>query len=153
MISTYDLTLLGSLVTAGGLAFLRQGKWPHLNVPWRSGSKRTIELSAEHRDEHARSTALAGARWLTVGALTLFIAYVHGAKEGYLFGPWTDVMFHLLFVSTCWATTVYRINQLANRSTALSPTGNTRTTASASTGFPVRPRRHLCRPVVRGCPR
>lgn len=120
MISTYDLTLLGSLVTAGGLAFLRQGKWPHLNVHWRSGSKRTIELSAEHRDEHARSTALAGARWLTVGALTLFIAYVHGAKEGYLFGPWTDVMFHLLFVSTCWATTVYRINQVANRSTALS---------------------------------
>ena len=153
MISTYDLMLLGSLVTAGGLALLRQGKWPHLNVHWRSGSKRTIELSAEHRDEYARSTALAGARWVTVGALTLFIAYVHGAKEGYLFGPWTDVMFHLLFVSTCWATTVYRISQVANRSTALSPTGNTRTTASASTGFPLRPRRHLWGVVVRGCPR
>ena len=53
MISTYDLTLLGSLVTAGGLALLRQGKWPHLNVHWRSGSKRTIELSAEYRDEYA----------------------------------------------------------------------------------------------------
>ena len=32
MISTYDLTLLGSLVTAGGLALLRQGKWPHLSI-------------------------------------------------------------------------------------------------------------------------
>lgn len=117
MLSTYDLTLLGSLVTAGGLAFLRQGKSPHLNVHWLAGRTRTIELPAESQKHHARSTALAGARWLTVGALTLFMAYVHGAKEGYLFGPWTDVIFHLVFVSTCWATTVYRINQAANRST------------------------------------
>ena len=117
MLSTYDLTLLGSLVSAGGLAFLRQGKSPHLNVHWLAGRTRTIELPAESREQHARSTALAGARWLTVGALTLFMAYVHGAKEGYLFGPWTDVIFHLVFVSTCWATTVYRINQAANRST------------------------------------
>lgn len=119
MLSTYDLTLLGSLVSAGGLAFLRQGKWPHLNVHWLAGRTRTIELPAESREQHARSTALAGARWLTVGALTLFMAYVHGAKEGYLFGPWTDVMFHLVFVSTCWATTVYRINHAAHRSTRL----------------------------------
>ena len=111
MLSTYDLTLLGSLVSAGGLAFLRQGKWPH-----HAGRTRTIELPAESREQHARSTALAGARWLTVGALTLFMAYVHGAKEGYLFGPWTDVMFHLVFVSSCWATTAYRINHAANRS-------------------------------------
>jgi hypothetical protein len=117
MLSTYDLTLLGSLVSAGGLAFLRQGKSPHLNVHWLAGRTRTIDLPAESREQHARSTALAGARWLTVGALTLFMAYVHGAKEGYLFGPWTDVIFHLVFVSTCWATTVYRINQAANRST------------------------------------
>lgn len=117
MLSTYDLTLLGSLVTTGGLAFLRQGKSPHLNVHWLAGRTRTIELPAESQKQHARSTALAGARWLTVGALTLFMACVHGAKEGYLFGPWTDVIFHLVFVSTCWATTVYRINQAANRST------------------------------------
>lgn len=116
MLSTYDLTLLGSLVSAGGLAFLRQGKSPHLNVHWLAGRTRTIDLPAESREQHARSTALAGARWLTVGALTLFMAYVHGAKEGYLFGPWTDVMFHLVFVSSCWATTAYRINHAANRS-------------------------------------
>jgi hypothetical protein len=117
MISTYDLTLLGTLVSAGGLVFLRQGKCPHLDLHFR---KHIIILTAECREERARSRALAGARWLTVGALTLFIAYVHGADNGYLFGPWTDVMFHLVFVSTCWATTVYRINQTAQRSTALS---------------------------------
>ena len=51
----------------------------------------------------------------SVIALTLFIAYAHGAEEGYLFGPWTDVMFHLIFVSACWATTAFRINQAAER--------------------------------------
>lgn len=109
MISTFDLTLLGSLVSAGGLVFLRQGKWPHLDLRF----SRSIIPSAECREQHERSTALAGARWLTVGALTLFIAYIHGAEDGYLFGPWADVMFHLVFVSSCWATTVYRINQTA----------------------------------------
>ena len=107
MLSTYDLTLLGSLVSVGGVAFLRQGK-------------RAIQLTAERREQQARSTALAGARWLTVGALTLFMAYAHGAKDGYLFGPWTDVIFHIVFVSTCWATTVYRIHQAATRSMTLS---------------------------------
>jgi hypothetical protein len=97
MISTFDLTLLGSLVSAGGLMFLRHGK----------------------RQQHARSTALAAARWLTVGVLTLFIAYVHGAEEGYLFGPWSDVMFHVVFVSTCWATTAFRMKQAAERASAV----------------------------------
>lgn len=126
MISTFDLTLLGSLVSAGGLAFLRQGKWPHLGLDRLGISKRTIELSAECREHHARATALAGTRWLTVGGLTLFIAYVHGAEEGYLFGPWSDVLFHLLFVTTCWAATSYRMNQAAEKAitVALTTTGH-----------------------------
>jgi hypothetical protein len=114
MISTFDLTLLGSLVSAGGLAFLRQGKWPYLSVDSLGVGKRPSRLTAE-REHHARATALAGARWLTVGALTLFIAFVHGADEGYLFGPWSDVLFHLVFVSTCWAATTYRMNQAAEK--------------------------------------
>jgi len=101
MISTFDLTPLGSLVSAGGLVFLRHNKWPYLSWCSLGISKRSFELSAESRQQHARSTALAAARWLTVGVLTLFIAYVHGAEEGYLFGPWSDVMFHVVFVSTC----------------------------------------------------
>jgi len=119
MISTFDLTLLGSLVSVGGLVFLRQDKWPHLDVHWLGSSTRPIDLTAESRKQHARSTALAGARWLTVGVLTLFIAYVHGAEKGYLFGPWSDVMFHLVFVSTCWATTAFRMKHAAERSSAV----------------------------------
>jgi hypothetical protein len=115
MISTFDLTLLGSMVSAGGLLFLREGKRPHLNVGWLAAGTPADKLTANSLEHHARSTALAGARWLTVGALTLFIAYAHGAEEGYLFGPWTDVMFHLIFVSACWATTAFRINQAAER--------------------------------------
>lgn len=85
MISTFDLALLGSLVSAGGLLFLRQGK----------------------------SAATAGSRWLTVGALTLLLAYAHGEEEGYLLGPWSDLMFHVVFVSTCWVATSFRVRQTA----------------------------------------
>ena len=119
MISTFDLTLLGSLVSAGGLMFLRPGKRPSLNWSSLGIAKRPFELSAESRQQHARSTALAAARWLTVGGLTLFIAYVHGAEEGYLFGPWSDVMFHVVFVSTCWATTAFRMKHAAERASAV----------------------------------
>ena len=88
MISTFDLTLLGSLVSAGGLVFLRQGKWPHADFGRFTGGKPDV------------------------------------LKEGYLFGPWADVLFHLVFVSTCWATTVFRIHQAAERSTARSLVDN-----------------------------
>ncbi len=119
MISTFDLMLLGSLVSAGGLLFLRHGKRSYLNWSSLGMAKRPCELSAESRQQHARSTALAAARWLTVGLLTLFIAYVHGAEEGYLFGPWSDVLFHVVFVSTCWATTAFRMKQAADRTSAV----------------------------------
>jgi hypothetical protein len=121
MISTFDLILLGGLVSVGGAALLGQGKRAHMDAGRLTGQKPAAELTVKGVEEgHARLTALAGARWLTVGALTLFIAYAHGAEEGYLFGPWTDVMFHLVFVSTCWITTLYRINQTAQRTAAIS---------------------------------
>lgn len=114
MISTFDLTLLGSLVSAGGLVFLRQGKWPYFG--W-SRLKRQqpadMELTPESRDRHERSSAMTGTRWLTVGVLTLFLAYTHGAEEGYLFGPWSDVMFHVIFVASCWGMTAFRMKQTA----------------------------------------
>jgi hypothetical protein len=119
MISTFDLTLLGSLVSAGGLVFLRHGTWPYPSWSLLGIGKRPFELSAESSHQHARSTALAGVRWLTVGVLTLFIAYVRGAEEGYLFSPWSDVMFHLVFVSTCWATTAFRMKHAAERASAV----------------------------------
>ena len=104
MISTFDLTLLGILVSVGGIVFLRQGKWPNLRLHWLTG-----------RETHERSATMAGARWLTLGALTLFLAYFHGAEEGYLFGPWSDVMFHVIFVAGCWGMTAFRIKQAAER--------------------------------------
>jgi hypothetical protein len=118
MISTFDLTLLGSLVTVGGLLFLLQAKWPHLRWKRLHGRRYPDPIPApESLDRLGRSAAVAGARWLTVGALTLFVAYTRGAEEGYLFGPWGDVMFHVIFLSSCWAATVFRINQAAERPT------------------------------------
>lgn len=115
MISTFDLILLGSLVSAGGLLFLRQGKWPHLGWSWLYGRQPAHSGSTpESRDRWERSTAMAGARWLTLGALTLFLAYAHG-EEGYLFGPWGDVMFHIVFVSAAWGMTAFGIKRAAER--------------------------------------
>ncbi len=117
MISTFDLTLLGSFVSVGGILFLSRGKRLHFSARWLTG-REPIIMSEESREQHQRSAALAGARWLTIGALTLFVGLVHGAEEGYLFGPWSDVMFHFVFVSTCWTTTAFRIKQTAARATA-----------------------------------
>jgi hypothetical protein len=125
MISTFDLTLLGSLVSVGGLLFLRHGKWPYLGLHGLATGKPPSKFSAESREHHARSTALAAARWLTVGALTLFFAYAQGADEGYLFGPWSDVMFHVIFVSACWTATAFRMNRAAEHATALALTATT----------------------------
>lgn len=118
MISAFDLTLLGSLVSAGGFLFLLQAKWPHLGwkgLNWRQ-SHNAIPAQ-ERADRLERSVAIAGARWLTVGVLTLFLAYSHGAEEGYLFDPWSDVMFHVTFFSCCWAATAFRIKRTAERQT------------------------------------
>lgn len=119
MISAFDLTLLGSLVSAGGFLFLLQAKWPHLGwkgLNWRQ-SHNAIPAQ-ERADRLERSVAIAGARWLTVGVLTLFLAYSHGAEEGYLFDPWSDVMFHVTFFSCCWAATAFRISRTAGHATS-----------------------------------
>ena len=119
MISTFELTLLGSLVSVGGLALLQHRKWLPLSTAQLAARETTgTGTTSESRAGHARSAAIAGTRWLTVGALTLFLAYTHGAQEGYLFGPWSDVLFHVVFVSASWSMTAYRIKQAAGRSTS-----------------------------------
>lgn len=116
MLSTFDLTLMGSLVSAGGLLFLLKAKRPHLGWTWFTERQSVNQRStSESCDRLERSSAIAGARWLAVGALTLLVAYLHGAEDGYLFGPWSDVTFHVIFVSACWGTTAYRMNQSAER--------------------------------------
>jgi len=57
MISTFDLMLLGSLVSAGGLLFLRHGKRSYLNWSSLGMAKRPCELSAESRQQHASARA------------------------------------------------------------------------------------------------
>ncbi|HSE57653.1 MAG TPA: hypothetical protein VLA99_03045 [Nitrospiraceae bacterium] len=114
MISTFDLILLGSLISAGGLVFLQQAKRPHFEKIWLSGRQAPHAGSTrESRERLERSTALAGTRWLTVGALTLFLAYAQGAAEGYLMGPWSDLLFHLVFVAGCWGMTAWGIKRKA----------------------------------------
>jgi len=115
VISSFDLTLMGSLVSAGGVLFLRQGQWPRL------GWSPLNNLTQESRARWERSTALAGVRWLTVGTLTLFVAYTHGAETGSLFSPWLDIVFHTLFVSAAWCMTAYRITQNAEQPSSVGP--------------------------------
>ncbi len=114
MISTFDLTLLGMLVSIGGLLFLQQGRWPELGGRW-------LTSTGESRERLERSAALAGIRWLTLGALTLLLAYAKGAEEGYLFSPLGDVLFHIVFVPLCWGMTAFKIKQSAERRTNEDP--------------------------------
>ncbi len=101
MISTFDLTLLGCLVSSGGLAFFA---WPSV-VMRLTGAGVT--------DGQRRALMLAAARWLTVGPLCLFLAPTHGADSGYLFDAWGDVLFHLAFLGSCWFATAFRIARTA----------------------------------------
>jgi hypothetical protein len=58
---------------------------------------------------------MAGVRWLTVGALILFIGSTRGADSGYIFGLWTDVLFHVGLLSACWFATLYRLKTMPQR--------------------------------------
>jgi hypothetical protein len=132
MISTFNLILLGSLVSAGGLVFLRQAKRPHLGWRWLDGRQAHHSGSTpESRERLERSVTIAGTRWLTVGALTLFLAYAHGSEEGYLIGSWSDVMFHVTFVASCWGITAFGIKRKAE-----TPTGQTNDSPIATVSLP-----------------
>ncbi len=110
MISTYDLVLLGSLISLGGVGFLFRG-YRSSSIAWRRGGDSNGKSSEDRQDNRGRAESVAGVRWLTVGALTLFIGYTRGAESGYLFGPWTDILFHVGLLSVCWAATVSRLQK------------------------------------------
>lgn len=138
MISTFDLTLLGALVSAGGLLFLLSAHRLHLGFGRFMRAADQNGPGSGRTGEHAKHSArMAGVRWLTVGALTLFLAYTHGADEGYLFGPWADVMFHVTLLSACWTATAYRINQASGQPAAEAPTApNAPLSSTAPAGSP-----------------
>ena len=117
MISSFDLILLGSLISAGGLVFLQQGKRPHFTWRWLNARQALHGGSTqESRDRLERVVTLAGTRWLTVGVLTLFLAYARDGEEGYLLGPWSDLLFHIVFVAGCWGMTALGIKRKAEAS-------------------------------------
>ena len=99
MISAFDLILLGGLVSLGGLIFLYRA--------YRCQPTGSTEVTAPRQ----RAEAMAGVRWLTVGALALFIGYTRGSDSGYLFDFWSDLAFHTALLSGCWAATVFRIKR------------------------------------------
>jgi hypothetical protein len=115
MISTYDLALLGCLISLGGIGFLFRGYRRHSITSRRAiltGMQNgTEEIHADQR----RVEITAGVRWLTVGALILFIGSTRGAESGYIFGLWTDVPFHVGLLSVCWFATLYRLKNVPGR--------------------------------------
>jgi hypothetical protein len=116
MISAFDLILLGGLVSLGGLIFLYRA--------YRCQPTGSSEVTAPRQ----RAEAMAGVRWLTVGALALFIGYTRGSDSGYLFDFWSDLAFHTALLSGCWAATVFRIKRVGGKpglgTTSGAPTGS-----------------------------
>ena len=109
MMSTFDLILLGSLISLGGISFLFRAYWgPSIRARTR--------VTKRHEGAH-RAEVLAAGRWLTIGALAFFIGYTRGADTGYLIGLWSDVIFHAVLLSGCWAATVFRINRAGGGAT------------------------------------
>lgn len=124
MMSTYDLLLLGCLISLGGIGFLFRGYRQCLItsrcIISAGMQNRTEEIHADHRS----AETMAGVRWLTVGALILFIGSTRGADSGYIFGLWTDVLFHVGLLSICWFATLYRLKNVPGRKKPAPPTAS-----------------------------
>jgi hypothetical protein len=118
MISTFDLILLGSLISLGGLVFLfRAYRSQSLGSPIQMASTAMKSSGDGFHEARHRAETMAGVRWLTVGALALFIGYTRGADSGYLFDFWSDLAFHTALLSGCWAATVFRIKRVNKNAT------------------------------------
>jgi hypothetical protein len=116
MISTYDLVLLGLLISLGGIAFLfRAYRRQSINSRRHTTFDNMQKISEDFHGDHHRAEFTAGVRWLTLGALTLFIGYTRGAESGYIFGLWTDILFHVGLLSVCWFATFYRLKYVPER--------------------------------------
>jgi hypothetical protein len=112
MISTFDLILLGGLVSLGGLTFLFRAYRPRSAASPAGIASAVMGTRSTGRNESRhRAEAMAGVRWLTIGALALFVGYTRGSDSGYLFDFWGDLMFHTALLSGCWAATAFRINR------------------------------------------
>jgi hypothetical protein len=116
MISTFDLILLGGLISIGGIGFLvRAHRRPPIGSRFEAATDQTGNTKAKRNEDRVRAEAMAGVRWLTVGALALLIGSTRGADSGYLFDLWADVAFHTVLLSGCWAATAVRIQRVGGR--------------------------------------
>lgn len=113
MISTFDLTLMGALISLGGLLFFLVGNRRRATSHLSACGNDMHEEHAQLGDGRERAEFLAGMRWLTVGILVLFVGFTRGNASGYLFDLWTDVAFHVGILSACWAATAYRVKHVA----------------------------------------
>jgi len=119
MISAFDLILLGSLVSLGGFMFLfRTYRSRSTGSPLHIASTGMQNSAGDLHERRQRAETMAGVRWLTVGALALFVGYTRGSDSGYLFDFWSDLAFHTALLSGCWAATVFRINRASGNATA-----------------------------------
>lgn len=114
MISTFDLSLMGGLISFGGLLFFLLGTRRRAAAGLGASVKGMRESESLH-DSRQRAEFLAGMRWLTVGALVLFVGLTRGTAAGYLFDLWTDIAFHVGILSACWAATAYRVKHVGGR--------------------------------------
>lgn len=100
----FDLIVLGALVSVGGALFLAKAYWsrPHSDPP-------------EGRQVHQHLHALAGVRWLTVGAIALVLGVTRGEAARYFIGPWSDALIHTVVLSMFWVATGVRTQRLTRK--------------------------------------
>lgn len=133
MISTFDLILIGSLISLGGLIFLFRA------YRLRPTGSSEISTPLDGRSQglptiHQRAEAMAGVRWLTIGGLALFVGYTRGSSSGYLFDFWSDLLFHTTLLSGCWAAAAFRIKR-----TGGTPTAGTTPSSPTAPASPITP--------------
>jgi hypothetical protein len=115
-IGAFDLLVLGTLVSVGGAAFIAKAYW---RTPLSETVKRTPVAQANpvliRHQIHQHLHALAGVRWLAVGAVALFLGVTRGEEAAYFFGPWADVLVHAAVLSLSWVATVARTRGMSRK--------------------------------------
>lgn len=110
-ISAFDLFVLGTLVSLGGMLFLAKAYWrpsvPEGMAEIPPGGPNPVLLRREFL-RHSHTTA--GVRWLTIGTIAFFLGATRGNETGYFFGPWTDIFLHGAVLSLSWLVTAARTN-------------------------------------------
>ncbi len=115
-ISAFDLFVLGTLVSLGGMLFLARAYW-RASLPEGAADP----MLAGHNPVRLRNEILqhshtkAAVRWLTIGAIAFILGATRGSETGYLFGPWSDIFAHAAVLSLSWVVTASRTTVLSRK--------------------------------------